>query len=515
MQDLDLGMFKAYDIRTKSELLDEELLRRLTFSIARYFKDTVRVHTVLLARDARLSAPRVMEQLMDSCLSLGLDVLVNPLQISTCEFYYTCIQHLECAAVMITASHNPGNYIGFKLLAPYLQPIAMECGPSGGINAILNQYLIEECSTSSLRGTVHVINHCEQYVDYSLDLARVLPGSLEGTPFLFDFLCGANGTTVAMAFEKAGAKVSNRHLIPNGLFPAGDPNPSIESSIFPAREAMKQGSFLCGFCFDGDGDRMDLMDEEGEQVVPGLNMSVLLPEILESFKNAFPDRPFKPQVYADVKAIPSSLIEIARRGVGVHIIRNGHSFIKEKLREYYKDQYLVAEEESAHYYMNFPYDVHDWSKGTAAVENTLFFALLTAKSWIRKPAAYQHVKCVQKQLYREREWPLYFEKNPSHMECIMQDVEDVMVKKGAGVVSTMDDGSDLDATLMRFGLPLVIDSTTRLDGQWCQVAQRISRSEDAMTRWEVVSNDASLCKTMNDDIKTIADRYVASGDAHY
>ena len=515
MQDLNLGMFKAYDIRTKSELLDDNLLRRLSFSIGRYLRDTVRVGKVIIARDARLSSPRVMEQMMESCVSLGLDVLVNPLQLSTCEFYYTCMQYPECAAVMITASHNPGNYIGCKLLAPNLQPVAMDCGPGGGIRAIREQFLTEDCTVSSFRGNIHVITYGEQYVDYSLNLARVLPGSLDGVPILCEFLSGTNGTTVAMAFEKAGACLTNRHLVPDGFFPSGDPNPIIESSISPARVAMKQGSYLCGFCFDGDGDRMDLMDEHGEQIVPGLNMSVLLPEILDGFHDAFPGEVFNPQVYADIKAIPSSLVEIARRGVGVHIIRNGHSFIKEKLRKYYKDQYLVAEEESAHYYMNFPYDPHDWSKGAAAVENTLFFALLTAKSWARDPKAYQRAKLIQRQLHREREWPLYFEKNPAHMECIMRDVEKAMKEKGANIIRTMDDGSDLDATLMRFGLPAVIDSSTKLSDKWCQVAQRISRSEDAMTRWEVVSNDASLCKTMNDDIRTIADRYVASGDAHY
>mgnify|MGYP001171407806 CR=1 FL=1 len=515
MRDLNLGMFKAYDIRTKSELLDADLLKRLAFSIARYCKDTLKVGMVLLARDARLSAPAVMEQLMDSCVSLGLDVLVNPLQISTCEFYYSCMRHRECAAVMITASHNPGNYIGCKLLAPYLQPIAMGCGPEGGIKAIEELFLKGDCTTSAVKGRVRVFDHGEQYVDYSLALARVLPGSLGGVPVFGEFLCGTNGMPVAMAFEKAGIKMVHHNLIPDGRFPAGDPNPIIESSISPAREAMKQGSYLCGFCFDGDGDRMDLMDESGKQIVPGLNMSVLLPEIMEGFRDAFPGKVWKPQVYADVKAIPTSLIEIARRGVGVHIIRNGHSFIKEKLREHYQEQYLVAEEESAHYYMNFPYDPQDWSKGTAAVENTLFFALLTVKSWAKEPEAYAHAKLLQEQLHREREWPLYFEKHPEKMENIMTDVEQAMEKKGASIIRTMDDGSDLDATLMRFGLPAVIDSSTRLEDRWCQVAQRISRSEDAMTRWEVVSNDAGLCVSMNDSIKEIADAYVAAGYAHY
>lgn len=97
----------------------------------------------------------------------------------------------------------------------------------------------------------------------------------------------------------------------------------------------------------------------------------------------------------------------------------------------------------------------------------------------------------------------------------MNDVERAMGKRGALIIKQMDDGSDLDAVLMRFGLPRVFTADTRLSDTWCQVAQRISRSEDAMTRWEVVSNDDNLCEEMNGVIREIADRYVSAGYARY
>ena len=80
----------------------------------------------------------------------------------------------------------------------------------------------------------------------------------------------------------------------------------------------------------------------------------------------------------------------------------------------------------------------------------------------------------------------------------------------------MDDGSDLDATLMRFNLPVSFDAGTNLDGEiWAQVAQRISRSEDAMCRWEVVSNSKEECDRLNGEVKKITDEYVKAGLAKY
>ena len=206
----------------------------------------------------------------------------------------------------------------------------------------------------------------------------------------------------------------------------------------------------------------------------------------------------------------------SKRGANVHIIRNGHSFIKEKLDENCSKGYFASEEESAHYYMNFPLDLDDFSKGFAAVENTLFFALVTALSYKENPEDYKKAYALQNSLFREREWPLYCDNAPEKMEGILKEVENRMKEEGAIVIKDMDDGSDLDATLMRFNLPVTFDSSSSLSGKtWAQVAQRISRSEDAMCRWEVVSNDKKECQRLNEIVKSITDKYVKDGYARY
>lgn len=522
MDDLLLGMFKLYDIRTKEHNLTPQLKDRLYNALAVYYKDSVKAGSIVICRDARLYVPELVEGLVQAFCLAGIDVLVNPLPISTCQFYYTCMKYRDSAGIMVTASHNPGEYVGMKLMAPQLLPIAYGNGPEGGVEKIKQLYIdnvhIQPSSESNQhkaygsqgKGTVTVINELEGYIDYSMKLAGVKEGSLKGLNVLFEFLNGSAGTEEALAFQKAGATVSYRHLLPNGFFPAGDPNPIIESSIAPARAAMKEGSYDIGFCFDGDGDRLDLMDSNGEQIVPGLNMAIIIPEIMKVYGGS------KKHFYADVKALPISLYEIAKSSADVHIIRNGHSFIKAKLRDNCNDGYFASEEESAHYYMNFPYDVEDPSKGYAAVESTMFFALLTARCYLENPQAYKRVAELQKSVYREREWPLYCEAAPEKMPQILADVEKRMKEMGAVVIDRMDDGSDLDATLMRFNLPERIDGGTDLSKtKWAQVAQRISRSEDAMVRWEVVSNDKTECERLNSIIREIADGYVEKGFARY
>lgn len=507
------SMFKMYDIRTKHQNLSAQDADRLIAAIARYYKETLGVRGVVLARDARLYCARLLDRAVELLPQFGLEVLFNPVPISTCQFYFSCMRNRALGGIMITASHNPSEYIGFKLVGPELFPIAMGCGPEGGLQQVQRFYAEDlPLPQTDAPAKVRVVQYQREYVSYSLRLAGVRPGDLSGMRVFAEFLSGAAGADFALAMQEAGADCTLSHPVPDGFFLHGSPNPIEEPSIAPAREKVRAGRYDLGFCFDGDGDRMDLMYPDGSQVIPGLNMSLLIPHIREIFRPKFPEG-FPVKAYVDVKAIPLSLIEIARAGIEPHIIRNGHSFIKLKLREHLEEGYLVSEEESSHYYMNFPYDPDDLSQGFAAAENTLFFSLLTLKALKEDPAGYARIRQLQNGIFRYREWPLYFTDGDA-MPQVMQDVESAMRARGAAVLTQMDDGSELDATLMRFSLPAHIGADTAFPEVWAQVAQRISRSEDAMTRWEVVASGPELCKEINDVIRAIADDYIARGLAH-
>ncbi|MDD3981103.1 MAG: phosphoglucomutase [Spirochaetia bacterium] len=550
-QELNLGMFKAYDIRTKSSRLTSELMRRLVAAIGRYTLEVLDTRRILLGRDGRIAAPSLMETALELLPDMGIDVLVNPLPISTCQFYYSHMMNPDCAAVMLTASHNPGEYIGLKLMAPGMKTLAMDSGPAGGITGIMAYYLdgAQEAglqgrrgsfvapsgralgpggaavgggaaSARPRRGKVEVRHYLEPFIEYSLRLAGVGRGSLAGVPILADFLGGTAGTEVAEAFGYAGADLRMRNLVPDGRFPAGDPNPGVARSIRGSREMMGGGGFLCGICFDGDGDRMDMLDPRGEQLSPSFNLSVLLPEVLGIFTKAHARGVFgktalwKPRIYADVKTNPLALQAQARQGLDVTIIRNGHSFIKEALREGFSRQYLAASEESAHYYMNFPLDLDDVGAGFAATENTLFFSLLSARIWAEHPERYERAMSAQSGLVRQREWPCHF-KDDALLENSLAEVECEFARRGLLIMKSMEDGQSLDATLMRSGLPEILDKDSDLSAPWYQIAQRNTRSEEGIARWEVVANTEKDCREAVEVIRSITDKYVGQGLAEY
>jgi phosphomannomutase len=370
------------------------------------------------------------------------------------------------------------------------------------------------------RGKVEVRHYLEPFIEYSLRLAGVGKDRLAGLPILGDFLGGTAGTEVAEAFGYAGADLRMRNLVPDGRFPAGDPNPGVAKSIRGSREMMAGGGYLCGICFDGDGDRMDLLDSRGEQLSPSLNLSVLLPEIMEIFKGAHAkgvfgaNAPWRPRIYADVKTNPLALQAQAKQGLDVTIIRNGHSFIKEALREGFARQYLAASEESAHYYMNFPLDLDDFGAGFAATENTLFFSLLSARIWAEHPERYEKAIADQSALARQREWPCHF-KDETMLERSLAEVESEFARRGLLIMKRMEDGQSLDATLMRSGLPEFVDKNSDLSAPWYQVAQRNTRSEEGIARWEVVANSEKDCREAVALIRGITDCYVGEGLAEY
>jgi phosphomannomutase len=528
-QELNLGMFKAYDIRTKSHRLSTAIAQRLILATGRYILDELGTGSVVLGRDARLAGPGLVELAIEMFPAMGISVIVNPLQSSTCQFYFACMRNPGSAGIMFTASHNPGEYIGLKLMGPGMTTLAMDSGPGGGITGILARYL-EDAQPGAMphnvhakapRAAVRVQRYLDEFIDYSIRLAGIRQNSLAGVPILADFLNGAAGTEMSEALGFAGASLRVRNLVPDGFFPSGDPNPIVVKSIQPTRELMRSGNFLCGFCFDGDGDRMDVMAPSGDQLAPGFNMTVLVPEIVKYFASVHAmggfgpaAGPYAPHIYADVKANPMAMADQAAAGAKVHIIRNGHSFIKEALRSNFSRQYLAASEESAHYYMNFPMDPDDVSKGFAGTENTLYFMLLTAKMWAAEPARYEAALARQHKIVREREWPCHFH-DESLMENVMDEVESEFARRGLVVMKTMEDGGSLDATLMRSGLPEVIGPDTDLEKPWFQVAQRITRSEEGITRWEVVSNSETACRDAVAAIRRISDRYIEKGQAEY
>jgi phosphomannomutase len=472
-------MFRAYDIRTPSAQLTPVLAGRLARAEARYIRDALDASGVVVAHDARRTGPQYLSITIDAFRAAGLDVVYLPGACSTSLFYDAAMRYPRHAAVIIGASHNPSGDTGQKILAPGVQPIAQGIGPEGGLDRLKALYLEGANASSTRRGSLKAVELIDAYVADSLLLAGVKPGSLAGSRIFQDYLFGAAGREMLLAFDRAGAALEPLHYAADGTFPLGDPNPVKQSVIGPGLEAMRSGQHDLGMFFDGDGDRIDIYRGDGTYFSSSFVYAGILPEI----RNRFPGTGLG--VFADLKSNPLAIIEMAKTGVTVDVIRNGHSQIKQSLIN--DGSRIGAVEESAHYYEAFSCR----GEGRYCTENTLYIALLVARTWHEDHARFDRLLAVQATTAREREWGYRFPSDQARAEAL-NAVSELFRERGASALERMKNGMDLEATLMRQGLPFDVNEQTRLAEDWLQVCQRVSQSENGLARWEVVGASPAL-----------------------
>ena len=401
---LNLSMFRAYDIRTPSADLTPELAGRLARAEASYFRDDLGVPGVVVGHDARSTGPRYLTITIDALRAAGLDVVYLPGACSTSYFYYSAMCHPDHAAVIVGASHNPSGDTGQKLLGPGVQPIAQGIGPKGGLDRIKELYLADAGASGARRGRLLARDLTEGYVTDSLDLGGVAPGSLKGARIFHDYLNGAAGREMMLAFDRAGAELEPLHFAADGTFPLGDPNPVKQAVIAPGLETLRAGRYLLGMFFDGDGDRIDIYRGDGIYLSSSFVYAAILPEIRRRFAGNGQG------IFADLKSNPLAIIEMARTGVSVDVIRNGHSQIKQSLIQ--DASRFGAVEESAHYYEAFTAG----GRGRYCTENTLYLALLIARTWHENPARFDRLVEIQATTARQREWGYKFPTDAARAE---------------------------------------------------------------------------------------------------
>lgn len=472
-------LFRAFDLRILAHDLSPELSLRLIHAVGYYMREQLKSETIVLCRDGRLSGNRLLQQGIDVYSQLGFTVVTNALPVSTCQFYYICLRHQDAGSIMYSASHNPGSYTGQKIVGPQLVPISQGHGPMGGLDQIKANFIRGVQCPSKTGGRVMCVDYLQDYISFSMSLAAVGQGSLIGMRILCDYVSGSVGTEIALAFQQAGATVEHRNLIPDGSFPQGDPNPMMAATTRPMIEQLIRGSYDFGLCFDGDGDRIDILDSNGIQLNPSLNFSIICEHLTRIFPNSDPSLGY--HAFLDPKASPYAKLALQKKGITPHLVKNGHSIIKGFLLDRKDEHFIGAVEESAHYYIKMPHPFQE--SGFIALENSLFIALLTARCWKEDPSQYEQMMLAQQSIQREREWGYKFETEKERV-LVLQAVADVFEREGALLIHTMETGQSLGGTLIRKGF-------SQMSG-WLQVAQRRSESEEGVARWEVMSDDRNL-----------------------
>jgi phosphomannomutase len=326
---LDPKVFKAYDVRG---LYPSELDEEGAYRIARAYVEHFEPRTIAVGRDMRLMSPAVASAVIDGAAEGGADVLDIGL-VGTEMLYYAVGDLALEGGICVTASHNPKDYTGMKIVRRGALPV----GGDSGLAEIRSRAL-EGFGPAEKRGDVSQRDVWAGFVEKVLSF--VDPDAIKPLRVVVD---GANGMAGAMlppVLERLPQlDVVRCNFDPDGSFPNHEPNPLLpENREFIVSKTRDENADL-GVAYDGDADRCFFVDDTGE-FVPGDFVTALLAEsMLEKEPGA--------KVIYDVRASWAVPRTIEAAG-GVPLVnRVGHAFIKHRMRE---EHAAFAGEVSAHYY---------------------------------------------------------------------------------------------------------------------------------------------------------------------
>jgi phosphomannomutase len=348
---LDPKVFKAYDVRG---IYPDELDEAGAEAIGRAYVEQFEPRRLAVGRDMRLSSPAMQEALMRGAAAAGADVLdLGP--VGT-EMVYFAVGSLGLeGGAMITASHNPKEYTGMKLVRRGALPV----GGESGLLDVRDRALADGAPTGT-RGKIEQHDIWPAYVDRVLSFVDV--ATIKPLKVVIDAANGMAGAMLPRVLERLPIETVRSYFEPDGSFPNHEPNPLLpENREFIVRKTLEEGADL-GVAFDGDADRCFFVDDTGE-FVPGDFVTALFAE------SVLAKEPGAKIIY-DVRA-SRAVPDTIERGGGVALVnRVGHAFIKARMR---KEDAAFAGEVSGHYYFR------DFSQADSGVVPFLLMLELISK----------------------------------------------------------------------------------------------------------------------------------------
>jgi len=330
VRETGLPCFKAYDIRGRvPDELDEELAYQIGLSYAAFVKP----RKVAVGRDIRLSSPVIAAALIQGLIDSGVDVL----DIGLCgtEMIYFAVPHFSLdGGVMVTASHNPPDYNGIKLVRQESIPISGDTGLFIVEKQILSKTLTPK---PKKQGSTENKDIMMEYLPHILSF--IAADALKSLKVVVNAGNGCAGPVLKALSHHLPVSLVMLNEKPDGTFPAGVPNPLLPENRKDTADAVRTHGADLGVAWDGDYDRCFFFDEKGE-FIEGYYIVGLLAEAL------LRNRPGE-RILHDPRLVWNT-IEIVREMSGIPLqCKTGHAFMKERMR---KEQALYGGEMSAHHY---------------------------------------------------------------------------------------------------------------------------------------------------------------------
>jgi len=336
---MDSAIFKAYDIRgVYPDQIDEQAAWKIGNAAAQFLRSTLRGYQrgqanaqfVCVSRDMRTHSNSLADSLIEGMISTGTGV-IDIGMVDTPQIYFA-INHLNtCGGIQVTASHNPAKYNGFKISGVQAKPVGVDTGLKD----------IRHIATALIhtRGKpTGSVEKCDLTAEYKQHVLQFLKPGLKKLKIAVDASNGMAGKMIPVLFGDLPIKIIEINFEHAGKF-KHEPNPLVEANLAELKKVVKKNKCDFGICFDGDADRMMMVDEKGAAIGCDLITALMVPYVLKQ-------QPHSKIVY-DLR---SSLVvseEILKYGGTPRRERVGHAFMKKALRDSHA---IFGGELSGHFY---------------------------------------------------------------------------------------------------------------------------------------------------------------------
>jgi len=328
-------IFREYDIRgiAEQDLVDENVYL-MGCGFGTYYQ-SLGNKTVIVGHDVRLSSPRVSDSLKKGLVDSGCDVL-DIGEVPTPALYFALFHFKLDSGIMITASHNPKEFNGFKVCA----------GKSTIYGEEIQQLrkIIEKKVFTKGQGKIDKSKIIPDYIKYVTKDIKIK----RGLKIVLDTGNGTCGPIAEQIMEKIGADCQILYKEPDGNFPNHLPDPTVLKFMGKLVEAVKKGGYACGVGYDGDGDRIGVIDETGKVIWGDVLLAIYAAEVLKLNPGA--------TIIFEVKCSKGLIERISQLGGVPLMYKTGHSLIKAKMKE---EHALLAGEMSGHMFFSDRYHGYD------------------------------------------------------------------------------------------------------------------------------------------------------------
>jgi len=323
-----MSIFKAYDIRG---IYPDTINEDIVYKIGRAYVIKFKPKKVTVGRDMRISSPALFKALVKGITDQGCDAVDIGL-VSTQMMYFSVWNYGYDGGLMVSASHNPAQYNGVKMVKADAVPI----GGETGIYEIGEMIENLDVPIAEKKGSLQKMDIMEDYVKHSLEYVK----DINRFKIVIDTANSMGGPVASEFFKRINCELI--HLYPelDGNFPNHEANPLKEENIVDLKKAVVENKADIGLGFDGDADRVGFIDEKGQTVPSDLIVALVSKALLQHEKGI--------RILFDVRSSRAVGEIIKENGGNPGRCRVGHSLVKRQMKE---ENAKFAGELSSHFYL--------------------------------------------------------------------------------------------------------------------------------------------------------------------